>query len=101
MIYLPDSFFLRFLSSKYSSLTSLQGMNLPRYITPKPPNASEEEEQEEYERNSDFFVTTQTLCPPYDFEPGTLARARFGVTGFFPENSDITCNADGTGYGIP
>lgn len=56
-----------------------QGMNLPHYIIKKPSKAEPENDEVDYEKVSDYFITSQTNCPPDDFEPGTLAHVRFGV----------------------
>lgn len=76
-------------------------MNLPRYIVLKPKDFdTEPEEQEDYERKSDFFVTSQTTCPPDDFEPGDLAHVRFGVDNFFPQNYSVV-DWDEQEWGVP
>jgi hypothetical protein len=78
-------------------------MNLPRYIVRKPPNAKPEKDDEDYERISDFFVTSQTTSPPDDFEPGDLAYVRYGVHTLEPVNYEVAGLAfqGGEWWGIP
>jgi hypothetical protein len=76
-------------------------MNLPRYIILKPTNKNTElERQEDYELKSDFFVTSQTTCPPNDFEPGELAQVRFGIDNFYPQNYSVV-EWDDQEWGVP
>lgn len=39
-----------------------------------------------YERKSDYFVTSQTTEPPDDSNPGPLSEFRFGVDECYPRN---------------
>ena len=62
-------------------------MRLPRYIIRKPTNWDfDMEEQNEYERRSDYFVTSQSTEPPDESKPGPLSKVRFGVNEFYPSN---------------
>lgn len=74
---------------------------MPRYIVRKPRNAEPDKEETDYEKNSDFFITSQTTCPPDDFEPGGLAHVRYGVYTFFPQNYEVGVNFDESGWGVP
>jgi hypothetical protein len=80
-------------------------MNLPRYIVRKPSNANPEKDDEDYERISDFFVTSQTTKPPdaYDFDPGELAYVRYGVHTPEPVNYEVLALdfQGGEWWGIP
>lgn len=76
-------------------------MNLPRYIIRKPPEAEPENNEVDYENASDFFITSQATCPPDDFEPGTLAHVRFGVTYFYPQNYLVSADDGESGWGVP
>ncbi|PVH69996.1 hypothetical protein DL98DRAFT_521866 [Cadophora sp. DSE1049] len=80
----------------------MKGMRHPRYIILKPTNWDvEKEEQNEYERKSDYFVTSQTTEVPDDWEPGELAKIRFGIDTFFPRNYGISTHSDEMQVGIP
>lgn len=57
----------------------LKGMNLPRYIVKKPVDATPPPDEEDYEHDSDYFVTAPSTGPPNDFEMGPLSRVRYGV----------------------
>jgi len=77
-------------------------MILPRYIVGKPQSGFEDEKQEDYERQSDFFVTAQSTEQVNDNEPGNFAFKRFDVSNgepFLPQNYDVM--KDGRRYGIP
>jgi hypothetical protein len=76
-------------------------MNLPRYIVRKPSHADPDEAEADYEKSSDFFITSQTTCPPDDFEPGELVHVRYGVSNFYPENYDVGVDFDESGWGVP
>jgi hypothetical protein len=65
-------------------------MNLPRYIVRKPLHAFLEKDDEDYEKISDFFITSQTTTTPDDFEPGEFAYVRYGVQSFEPINYEVT-----------
>jgi len=64
-----------------------KGVTQRRYIIRKPTNWDvDTEEQNNYERKSDYFVTSQTTEPPDDSNPGPLSEFRFGVDECYPRN---------------
>ncbi|KAL2060254.1 hypothetical protein VTL71DRAFT_9649 [Oculimacula yallundae] len=81
----------------------MKGMRLPRYIVQKPANRDDsDEDQEEYERSSDFFVTSQTTRVPFDADfGGPLAKVRFEVDFLFPQNYLVMKPTDGFNCGVP
>ena len=77
-------------------------MRHPRYIIHKPKDeVFEDEEQEDYERASEYFVTSQTTEVPDDYEPGALSKVRFGIDHFFPQNFEVLSGNDGMAVGVP
>lgn len=79
----------------------MKGMNLPRYIVRRPKDTELDGEGAEYENDSDYFLTSQTTCPPDDFEPGELEHVRYGIDNFFPQNYTVVSNDDGMDVGVP
>ncbi|KAF8850332.1 hypothetical protein BDZ45DRAFT_633073 [Acephala macrosclerotiorum] len=79
----------------------MKGMNLPRYIVKRPEEMDPDEEATDYEKESNFFLTSQTTCPPDDFEPGDLEHVRYGVDNFFPQNYCVVSMDDDMGVGVP
>ena len=82
-------------------------MTLPRYIVGKPSHGYENEEQADYERASDFFITSQTAEQVDNNAPGAFDVQRFdlshcchnGDCAFLPQNDDVM--GDGRRFGIP
>lgn len=73
-----------------------------RYIIQKPTNRNvEDEDQEDYERASNFFVTSQTTGVRHDLEPGILAKVRFRIDTFFPQNYGPIEHSDEHPAGVP
>ena len=64
-------------------------MNLLRYVVLKNEGAVPPADEEEYERNSDCFITTCTTRPPSDFETGPFAAVRYGVEDLFGQNYHV------------
>jgi hypothetical protein len=70
-------------------------MSLPRYIIRKPPRpyadpTLENEVQSDYEKNSDFFLSSQTTGPPRgNADHGPFSQIRYGITDCLPQNYDI------------
>ncbi|CZR50430.1 uncharacterized protein PAC_00302 [Phialocephala subalpina] len=79
----------------------MKGMNRPRYIVKRPEDQEPDEESTDYEKESDFFLTSQTTCPPDDFEPGDLEHVRYGIDNFFPQNYCVVDMDDDMGVGVP
>lgn len=63
------------------------------------------EEQNEYELNSDYFVTSQSTKPPDESNPGPLSEVRFGVNEFYARNyvrpADLAPSEETRPVGIP
>ncbi|KAG4441785.1 hypothetical protein IFR05_002709 [Cadophora sp. M221] len=104
--------------SEYDDVPELEGVHLPgRWCTydggfngwkisveemKKPTNRDvEEEEQEDYERASDFFITSQTTEVPDDFVPGALAKIRFGIDTLYAQNYGLLEHRDENPVGVP
>lgn len=79
----------------------MKGMNLPRYIVRRPKDTEFDGEGADYEKDSAYFLTSQTTCPPDDFEAGELEHVRYGIDNFFPQNYTVVSNDDGMDVGIP
>lgn len=78
----------------------MKGMRFPRYIVKRPQDAEFDGEGAEYEKESDYFLTSQTTCPPDDFEPGELEHVRYGIDNFFPQNYIVSGDIDES-VGVP
>ncbi|TGO81258.1 hypothetical protein BPOR_1243g00030 [Botrytis porri] len=78
----------------------MKDMKLSRYIIKKPENHSEEENAPDYEKCSDYFITDQSITTQDSWQPGDLARYRYGVNSFLAMNYEVI-DKHGFPRGIP
>lgn len=78
----------------------MKGMNRPRYIVKRPEDKEIDGYGPQYEEESDYFLTSQTTCPPDDLEPGELEHVRYEIDNFFPQNYSVVGGSDQE-WGVP
>ena len=86
----------------------MKNMNTPRYLVRKPlryrSGERKQEDELDYEKDSEFFITSMTETPPLDSDPGDLVNVRYGVQSFFPQNYMVQGDEDeedGGPWGVP